>query len=373
MRLDAVERRYIDEVGAMNIAFVYQGRHIRTPTLSGSILAGVTRESILQLAPDLGFTIEEARIDLEEVLRDVEAGTITEAFGMGTGAVIAPVGRLVYQGREAILNGFEPGPAARTLYEALTAIQYGRRPDPYGWTRVVGATAAGSAWRAQKNLHAVTAGRVGAQRLPMAARRRRQPECESQQRSCETAIAAHSRSALPFALGDQRLRIGRDAAPGAVVTAPVSASQRFEQPCVVAYIKRGSPAKRAESRGSHQRVHAIRNHQPRQRRSGVYPPGQCGPQGSPAPRPRLYRGACIASCPARQLPQSRGSCRGCCCTGLHPRCPRRCSVARQRCVMACTSRQVAQVDMADAPRARPRPCLQFMILPVMTTFMSISW
>ncbi|MCW5622068.1 MAG: branched-chain amino acid aminotransferase [Burkholderiales bacterium] len=142
--LDAVERRYVDEVGAMNIAFVYQGRHIRTPALSGSILAGVTRESILQLAPDLGFTIEEARIDFEEVLRDAENGTITEAFGMGTGAVIAPVGRLVYQGREVILNGFEPGPAARTLYEALTAIQYGRRPDPYGWTRVVEATEAGS-------------------------------------------------------------------------------------------------------------------------------------------------------------------------------------------------------------------------------------
>jgi len=135
--LDAVERRYVDEVGAMNIAFVYQGRHIRTPALSGSILPGITRESLLRLAPDLGFTVEECRLDVEDVLRDIGAGTITEAFGMGTGALISPVGRLAYRGREAVINGFEPGPVARTLFDALTAIQYGRRDDPYGWTRII--------------------------------------------------------------------------------------------------------------------------------------------------------------------------------------------------------------------------------------------
>jgi len=135
--LDAVERRYVDEVGAMNIAFVYERRHIRTPALSGSILPGVTRESLLQLAPDLGYTVEEARIDLDEVFDGIARGTITEAFGMGTGAVISPVGRLAYREREALLNGFEPGPVARALFDALTDIQYGRRPDPYGWTRTV--------------------------------------------------------------------------------------------------------------------------------------------------------------------------------------------------------------------------------------------
>ncbi|MCC7546699.1 MAG: branched-chain amino acid aminotransferase [Burkholderiales bacterium] len=137
--LDAVERRYVDEVGAMNIAFVYQGRHIRTPTLSGSILPGITRESLLQLAPDLGFTVEETRLDVDEVFDAIRTGTITEAFGMGTGALISPVGRLAYREQEAVINGFEPGPVARALFDALTAIQYGRRPDPYGWTRTLDA------------------------------------------------------------------------------------------------------------------------------------------------------------------------------------------------------------------------------------------
>lgn len=135
--LDAVERRYVDEVGAMNIAFVYEGRHVRTPPLSGSILPGITRDSLLRLAPDLGFSVEETRLDIDEVLEAIAAGTITEAFGMGTGALISPVGRLVYRDREAVINRFEPGPVARRLFDALTAIQYGRTHDPYGWTRIV--------------------------------------------------------------------------------------------------------------------------------------------------------------------------------------------------------------------------------------------
>ena len=149
--LDAVERRFVDEVGAMNIAFVYEGRHIRTPSLSGSILPGITRDSILRLAPDLGFTAAEERIDIHAVLRDIESGKITEAFCMGTGAVIAPVGRLGYQGRDVTVNGFEPGPVAQRLFEQLTGIQYGRNPDPYGWTRVV-RTATAAAPAAQEHV-----------------------------------------------------------------------------------------------------------------------------------------------------------------------------------------------------------------------------
>ena len=132
--LDAVERRYVDEVGAMNIAFVYDGKHLRTPALSGAILHGVTRESLLVLARDLGYTATEERIDFQEVLTDIERGRITEIFGMGTGAVIAPVGRLGYRGRDILINGGEPGPVARQLFDQLTGIQYGRLPDPYGWT-----------------------------------------------------------------------------------------------------------------------------------------------------------------------------------------------------------------------------------------------
>jgi branched-chain amino acid aminotransferase len=135
--LDAVERRYVDEVGAMNIAFVYQGRNIRTPMLSGAILPGATRDSLIELAPDLGYTVTQDRIDVREVIRDIESGTITEAFGMGTGAVIAPIGSLGYGGQRYTVASGEAGSVARTLFKSLTDIQYGRMPDAYGWTRMV--------------------------------------------------------------------------------------------------------------------------------------------------------------------------------------------------------------------------------------------
>jgi branched-chain amino acid aminotransferase len=134
--LDGVERRYVEEVGAMNIAFAY-GKHIVTPALSGTILHGVTRNSVLRLAPDLGYTVEEARLDINDILRDLESGKITEAFGMGTAAVIAPVGRFGYKGQDYIVNNNEPGPIASHLYKTLTDIQYGRAPDPYGWTVMI--------------------------------------------------------------------------------------------------------------------------------------------------------------------------------------------------------------------------------------------
>ena len=78
--LDAVERRYVEEVGAMNIAFVYDGTHIATPALSGSILPGITRDSVLRMAPDLGYTVSEERIDVDQALADIRSGRITEAF-----------------------------------------------------------------------------------------------------------------------------------------------------------------------------------------------------------------------------------------------------------------------------------------------------
>lgn len=132
--LDAVERRYVEEVGAMNIAFVYDGKHIVTPSLSGSILPGITRDSLLKMAPDFGYTVSEERIDVNRALADIRGGRITEAFGIGTAAVIAPVGKLGDEDEAVTLNNNEPGPVARQLYQALTDIQYGRAPDPYGWT-----------------------------------------------------------------------------------------------------------------------------------------------------------------------------------------------------------------------------------------------
>jgi branched-chain amino acid aminotransferase len=135
--LDATERRLVEEVGGMNIAFVYEGRHISTPALSGSILPGVTRDSILRMAPDLGFEASEDRIDVEQMLSDIKAGRITEVFAMGTGAVIAPVGRLRYKNADYVINDNRTGPVAQRIYDALTDIQYGRVADPYGWTRTL--------------------------------------------------------------------------------------------------------------------------------------------------------------------------------------------------------------------------------------------
>lgn len=135
--LDAVERKYIDEVGAMNIAFVYGDKTIKTPPLSGAILHGVTRDSVLRLAPDLGFDVYEERLTIADVMRDVAAGEITEIFGMGTAAVVAPVGRLVFGEQELVVNNNKSGPVASKLYKALTDIQYGRAADPYNWiTRI---------------------------------------------------------------------------------------------------------------------------------------------------------------------------------------------------------------------------------------------
>jgi branched-chain amino acid aminotransferase len=133
--LDAVERRLVEEVGGMNIAFVYDGKRISTPALSGSILPGVTRDSILRLAPDHGFEATEDRIDVNEMLADIESGRITEVFAMGTGAVIGPVGRFRYKDKDYVINDNQTGPVAQRLFDILTDIQYGRIADRYGWTQ----------------------------------------------------------------------------------------------------------------------------------------------------------------------------------------------------------------------------------------------
>jgi branched-chain amino acid aminotransferase len=136
--LDAINGRSIEEVGAMNICFVYGGKHIVTPKLSGSILPGITRKSLLTLAPDLGYEASEETIDVEQMLTDLQSGQITEVFGCGTAAVIAPVGKFGYKGNEYIINDYQAGPVSRHLYDTLTGIQTGQLEDPYGWTCQVG-------------------------------------------------------------------------------------------------------------------------------------------------------------------------------------------------------------------------------------------
>ncbi len=135
--LDAIEGRYIEEVGAMNIAFVYEGDHIVTPPLTGSILPGVTRASVIELGRDLGYQVSEKMIDVSEMLADVQAGKITEVFGCGTAAVIAPVGKFGFKGGEYVINDYQVGPVARRLFDELTGIQTGRLEDRFGWTYTI--------------------------------------------------------------------------------------------------------------------------------------------------------------------------------------------------------------------------------------------
>lgn len=135
--LDATESRYIEEVGAMNICFVYEGKHIVTPELSGSILQGVTRDSVITLGQDLGYTVSEERIDVNVILSDIESGKITEVFGCGTAAVIAPVGKFGYQDKEYTINNYEVGSVSQHLYDELTGIQFGRIPDRFDWTLTI--------------------------------------------------------------------------------------------------------------------------------------------------------------------------------------------------------------------------------------------
>jgi branched-chain amino acid aminotransferase len=133
--LDAIERCYVEELGGMNVAFVLESKRLVTPALTGTILPGVTRDCLLRLAPDLGYAMSEERIEIEQLLREIDAGKVTEAFALGTGAVIAPIGRIGYDGKDHLVNQLQVGPVTQRLYQALTDIQYGRSADPHGWTR----------------------------------------------------------------------------------------------------------------------------------------------------------------------------------------------------------------------------------------------
>lgn len=127
-----VDHQSIEEVGTMNVFFVFNDE-IVTPALNGSILAGGTREAIIQCLKSKNLPIVERRITIQEVIERLQAGELREAFGTGTAAVISPVGVLAYQGKEWIINNNENGPLSQELYQEITGIQRGLRPDPYGW------------------------------------------------------------------------------------------------------------------------------------------------------------------------------------------------------------------------------------------------
>lgn len=135
--LDGREQRFIEEVGAMNMFFAY-GNKIVTAPLTGSILSGVTRDSVMKLALTLGCEIEERQIDVNELMADIRSGEVTEAFGSGTAAVITPVGKLCYKDECLQLSGGAVGELTQKLYNTLTGIQTGKLKDEFGWVRFVG-------------------------------------------------------------------------------------------------------------------------------------------------------------------------------------------------------------------------------------------
>jgi len=132
MWLDGIERKYIEEVGTMNIFFKI-GDKIITPALNESILPGVTRDSIITLCRDFDLTVEERSISIDELLIAADLGHLVEAFGTGTAVVISPVNKLRYKGRDITIGSGEAGELSKKLYDTLTAIQRGSAPDKFNW------------------------------------------------------------------------------------------------------------------------------------------------------------------------------------------------------------------------------------------------
>ena len=131
--LDAIERRYIEEVGTMNI-FFYLDDELVTPALSGSILPGITRRSILELAKHWGIQAVERAISIDEVVAKAKTGALKEMFGSGTAAIVSPVSEFAYGGQTYRLPAPQPGPLAVRFFETLLGIQYGEAEDTLGWT-----------------------------------------------------------------------------------------------------------------------------------------------------------------------------------------------------------------------------------------------
>lgn len=131
--LDGVERKYIEEVGAMNVMFKINGE-IVTPALTGSILPGITRKSCLEVLKSEGYNANERLLSVDELIEACENGTLEEAWGCGTAAVVSPIGELAYKGKKYTVNGGKIGEVTQHLYDTLTAIQWGIKEDTFGWT-----------------------------------------------------------------------------------------------------------------------------------------------------------------------------------------------------------------------------------------------
>ncbi|MCL2539332.1 MAG: branched-chain amino acid aminotransferase [Oscillospiraceae bacterium] len=131
--LDGVEKKYIEEVGTMNVFFVI-GDEVVTPLLDGSILSGITRMSVIELLKSWGLTVSERKLSIDEVVDAHRDGRLKEAFGTGTAAVISPIGELRVGESDLILNDMQIGVLSRRLYDTLTGIQWGTKEDSFGWS-----------------------------------------------------------------------------------------------------------------------------------------------------------------------------------------------------------------------------------------------
>jgi len=134
--LDGVERKYIEEVGAMNVMFKIGGK-IVTPMLSGSILPGITRKSCIEVLKKEGFEVEERLLSIDELAEAMENGKLEEAWGCGTAAVVSPIGELCYKDVKYPINDGKIGKVTQSLYDTLTGIQWGNLEDSFGWTYAI--------------------------------------------------------------------------------------------------------------------------------------------------------------------------------------------------------------------------------------------
>ena len=130
--LAAVESTYIEEVGAMNVMFKINGEII-TPALTGSILPGITRKSCIEVLKKLGYKVSERLFSIDELKEALALGTLEEAWGCGTAAVVSPIGKLMYEDVEYVVNGGKIGEVTKRLYDILTSIQWGKSEDEFGW------------------------------------------------------------------------------------------------------------------------------------------------------------------------------------------------------------------------------------------------
>jgi branched-chain amino acid aminotransferase len=135
--LDAVEHRWVEELGGMNMFFVFDDGTVVTPELTGTILEGVTRDSVISLAREAGHPVEERRVDVDEWRKGAADGRVVEVFACGTAAVITPVGALRWPGGEVVAGDGSPGPVTTALRSRLLDLQYGRVEDTHGWVRRV--------------------------------------------------------------------------------------------------------------------------------------------------------------------------------------------------------------------------------------------